>query len=254
MYDADTKPDRYLRAYAREFSTVEIDSTFYGTPPLERVARWCAAVPSHFTFALKVPREITHERHLRGSEREAAEFFASAAAFGGKLEGVLVQLGPDFAPDEFEALAAFVALIPSSEMRVALEVRDARWFEPTAYARFRDLLGSHGIAHALSAGTFVPLERMLAEIADPTADFLYLRWLGARDAVSRYHAVQIDRHAQVAQWATAIKNAPRRVRRAIGYVNNHYAGHSPATVRELFAALQIEHVEPTRIEQTSLFP
>ena len=253
MYDADTKPERFLRAYAREFSTVEIDSTFYGTPPLERVARWCATVPDDFTFALKVPREITHERHLRASEREAAAFFASAAAFGSKLEGVLVQLGPDFAPDEFEALRAFVDLLPTREMRIALEVRDARWFEPAMLARFRDVLGSRGIALALSDGIFVPLEVMLAEIADPTADFLYLRWLGARDAVRRYDAVQIDRHARVARWATAIKHAPPRVGRASGYVNNHYSGHSPATVRELLAALDVPHVQPTRIEQISLF-
>ena len=253
MYDADTKPDRYLRAYAREFNTVEIDSTFYGTPPIERVARWCAAVPVDFTFAIKVPREITHERHLRGCERETAEFFASAHAFGEQLEAVLVQLGPDFSPDEFEALAAYVDLVPSESMRIAVEVRDARWFDPAMLARLRDLLGGHGIALALSDGIFVPLEVMLAEIAQPTADFLYLRWLGARDAVRRYHAVQIDRTQRVAQWATAIKQAPSRVRRATGYVNNHFSGHSPATVRQLLAALGVPHVQPPRIEQTSLF-
>lgn len=253
MYDADTKPERYLRAYAREFNTVEIDSTFYGTPPPERVARWCATVPVDFTFAIKVPREITHERHLRGCERETAEFFASAVAFGDKLEAVLVQLGPDFSPDEFEALAAYAALVPSDAMRIAFEVRDPRWFEPAMLARLRDVLSARAIALALSDGTFVPLDAMLAEIAEPTADFLYLRWLGTRDAVTRYNAVQIDRHAQVARWATAIKSAPPRVRRASGYVNNHYSGHSPATVREIFAAMQIPHVQPPRIEQTSLF-
>jgi uncharacterized protein YecE (DUF72 family) len=253
MYDADTKPNRYLRAYAREFNTVEIDSTFYGTPPIERVARWCATVPAGFTFAIKVPREITHERHLRGCERETAEFFASAHAFGEKLEAVLVQLGPDFSPDEFEALAAYVDLVPSDSIRIAVEVRDARWFVPATLARLRDLLGGHGIALALSDGIFVPLDAMLAEIAEPTADFLYLRWLGARDAVARYHAVQIDRANQVAQWATAIERAPARVRHVTGYVNNHYSGHSPATVRQLLAAFGVAHIQPPRIEQTSMF-
>jgi hypothetical protein len=38
-----------------------------------------------------------------------------------------------------------------------------------------------------------------------------------------------------------------------GYVNNHYAGHSPAIVRAFYAELGIPHTEPPRIEQTSLF-
>lgn len=33
MYDSGTRPERYLPAYACEFSSVEVDSTWYGTPP-----------------------------------------------------------------------------------------------------------------------------------------------------------------------------------------------------------------------------
>jgi hypothetical protein len=36
-------------------------------------------------------------------------------------------------------------------------------------------------------------------------------------------------------------------------VNNHYQGHSPATVRALYAALGIPHARPERVQQTSLF-
>ncbi|MBV9407323.1 MAG: DUF72 domain-containing protein, partial [Candidatus Eremiobacteraeota bacterium] len=54
MYDAGTRPEGYLRDYAEEFASVEVDSTFYGTPQPERVLRWAAQVPDHFTFALKL--------------------------------------------------------------------------------------------------------------------------------------------------------------------------------------------------------
>jgi hypothetical protein len=54
-----------LEFYARYFSGIEVDSTFYH-PPAEHVARhWAEVTPEGFTFALKLTREITHERKLR---------------------------------------------------------------------------------------------------------------------------------------------------------------------------------------------
>ena len=68
MYDAAARPDTYLRSYAQEFSSVEIDSTFYGTPALERVRKWAATVPPGFTFSCKLAREITGEHAAAAGE------------------------------------------------------------------------------------------------------------------------------------------------------------------------------------------
>ena len=251
MYDAGTRPERYLRAYAREFDTVEIDSTFYGTPPLERVRAWCAAVPATFTFALKVPREITHDRRLIGCEALLEAFTASALAFGSQLEGALLQLPPDFGPDGMPAL---LVMLPRLDAGIAwsVEVREPSWFgEPLA--RLRAALGAAGIALAVTDGPFVPLEVMLAQLQAPTATHAYLRWLGERDAVTRFDRVLFDRSANLRRWAEALRAAPATLRRVSGYANNHYAGHSPAVVRAFYAELGLPHAEPPRIEQTSLF-
>lgn len=252
MYDAGTRPEGYLRAYAAEFSSVEIDSTFYGTPPPERLQRWAAQVPATFTFALKLPREITHDRRLLGAARALTEFVASAAVLGDRLEAILVQLAPDFGPAELGALQGFVAALPEGP-RWAIEVRDAAWFDGDARLRLREALAARGVALAITDGTFVPLEVMLEELRAPTAPHAYLRWLGRRDAVQRFDRVVIDRRERVARWAAAIGEAAPRLHRISGYVNNHYAGHSPAIVRDLYAALGIAHTRPARIEQTSLF-
>jgi uncharacterized protein YecE (DUF72 family) len=251
MYDAGTRPDRFLRAYAREFGTVEVDSTWYGTPPLERVRAWRAVVPASFTFALKVPREITHERRLIGCVELLDEFIASALAFESQLEGVLLQLPPDFAPDGIDALLALLPRLRAG-IRWTVEVRDPAWFgEPLP--RLRDELGARNIALAVTDGTFVPLDLMLAQLEAPTAGHAYLRWLGVRDAVTKYDKVIFDRSDRLRRWANAVKIAAPRLRRISGYVNNHYAGHSPAVVRAFYAELGIPHAEPPRIEQTSLF-
>jgi len=46
--------------YFRNFSCVEIDSSFYQLPKVETAARWRAAAPPDFEFALKAWQVITH--------------------------------------------------------------------------------------------------------------------------------------------------------------------------------------------------
>jgi uncharacterized protein YecE (DUF72 family) len=253
LYPRGTPAAQYLREYAREFRSVEIDSTFYGTPAPERLVRWAQAVPPDFTFSLKLAREITHERRLVGCDKEAAAFFDAAAVLGSRLEAILVQLPPDFGPDERDVLAAFVRSLPSGP-RIAVEVRDPRWFAAGARADLLGMLRERGIALAVSDGTLVELNLMLAAFAVPTATFGYIRWLGRRDAVSRFDKVVIDRGAHIERWSAALAAAGTRLERVCGYANNHYMGHGPATVRALYRALGIEHVPPVRVEQTELFP
>jgi uncharacterized protein YecE (DUF72 family) len=69
FYPHNAKPADFLPLYARAFSTVEIDSTFYAIPAEPVVAGWRDQVPAEFIFALKVPQEVTHERRGRSCSR-----------------------------------------------------------------------------------------------------------------------------------------------------------------------------------------
>ena len=51
-----TAQEKYFRA----FSCVEIDSSFYQLPKVETAARWRAAAPAEFAFAMKAWQVITH--------------------------------------------------------------------------------------------------------------------------------------------------------------------------------------------------
>jgi uncharacterized protein YecE (DUF72 family) len=253
MYEPGTPPGAYLREYSREFRSVEVDSTFYGIPTPQRLRRWAQAVPADFTFALKLPRVITHERRLVGAEKLVAEFFASALTLGSQLEAVLVQLPPDFGPESWDALAAFVRGLDYAA-RIAIELRDPRWFEIERCAELRALLSDRGIALAVSDGTFVELNVMLAAFVQPTARFGYIRWLGRRASVARFDRVSIDRTANIVRWTAVLEAAGTRLERVCGYANNHYMGHGPATVRALYRQLGILHGRPARFVQTELFP
>ncbi len=210
-------------------------------------------MPAHFTFALKLARDITHERRLVGCAKAVAAFFGAAQALGPQLEAVLVQLPPDFSPDEWDALAAFVPLLPAGS-RIALEVRDPRWFGAAWQAELFALLREYGLALAVSDGPFVELDLMLAAFARPTAPFAYIRWLGRRDSVVRFDRATIDRSPQLERWSAALRSAGTRIERVCGYANNHYMGHGPATIRAMNRALGIENITPPRFVQTELFP
>jgi uncharacterized protein YecE (DUF72 family) len=249
MYDAAARPETYLAAYAQEFSTVEIDSTFYGTPSPERVRKWACGVPEGFRFSCKLAREITHERRLLESRGLIEEFYDSIRAFGAKLGCVLVQFDASFGRAEEPALRAALAAFPQ-DVRSAFEFRDPAWYEPDV----QTLLEERGFALAVADAPFVPRDALAATLARSGADFAYLRLIGDHDAFVRFDREQRSRASDIAWWARALETLPRAPKSVYGYVNNHYGGHSPATVRALYAALGMSHVRPQRITQTSLFP
>jgi uncharacterized protein YecE (DUF72 family) len=248
MYDAALRPGAALKSYAEEFTTVENDSTFYGTPAPERVLKWASAVPAGFTFSNKMVRTVTHERRMTGVEDEIREFYAAMRSFGDKLGCVLFQFDATFSRDEEPAFWRGLDAVPAG-VRTAVEFRDPAWYDAEVQAR----LEARGIALALCDAPFVPRDALAAALARQTLDFAYVRWVGAHDAFTRFDAVQCARDGEIAWWARELREAAPRLRTVHGYVNNHYQGHSPATVRALYQALGIAHERPRRIEQRSLF-
>ena len=249
FYPSGSRAADFLGIYARAFDTVEVDSTFYAIPSSKTVRGWAERTPPHFRFALKLPQEITHERRLRDSEDLAATFFERAKELGTKLGPVLIQLGPDFPPGELPALARFLPLVPH-DVQVALEFRQRGWIHDGILA----LLAEHNVALALTDGRWISRKTMLALAERPTADFVYVRWMGPNRDIVDYSRVQCDRTRELEQWVAVIAPLAQRLTAVYGYVNNHFAGHSPASARQLQQLLGQRPVEPSQLgEQMSLF-
>jgi uncharacterized protein YecE (DUF72 family) len=248
FYPDGTKPVDFLRVYARAFETVEVDSTFYAIPAPRTLRDWADRVPDEFQFALKLPQEITHENRLRNFAPALDQFLDRARELGPKLGPVLVQLGPDFAPNELPALASFLPALPR-DVRVAVEFRQRGWIHDGVLA----LLAEHNVALALTDARWIPRKTMLALAERPTADFTYIRWMGPDRDIVDYSRVQVDRSREIEAWARILPAIAKRVA-VYGYFNNHFAGHSPASARELQTRLGIPAVDPAQLgEQLSLF-
>ncbi|MBC7671878.1 MAG: DUF72 domain-containing protein [Polaromonas sp.] len=249
FFPMGTRPTDFLTVYARAFDTVEVDSTFYAVPAAKTVRGWHDRTPEHFSFALKLPQEITHEHRLRDCDDIASLFFDRARELGAKLGPVLIQLGPDFGPAELPALANMLPTLPR-DIKFAVEFRHRGWINDGVLA----LLAEHGVALTLTDARWIPRKQMLALAARPTADFIYIRWMGGNRDIVDYSRIQIDRTRELEQWATVLATLAKVRVKVYGYVNNHFAGHSPQSVRELQRMLGQTPVEPEALgEQMSLF-
>ena len=152
-----------LPYYAGVFDTVEINYTFYRMPTAAVVEGWAAQVPEDFTFTLKAPKRITHDRRLQDVADPLRAFCSAGNALGRRLGCVLVQLGPAFKCDA-PRLTAFIDELPPA-LRVAFEFRHASWWTDEIY----DLLRGRNLALCLADSP----ERHTPLVS--TADYGYLR-------------------------------------------------------------------------------
>jgi uncharacterized protein YecE (DUF72 family) len=252
FYPPGTRPAEFLPTYARVFRAVEVDSTFYAVPDARAVHAWAERTPPEFTFTLKMPKEVTHERRLRDADDVLRDFLDRARQLGSKLGPILLQMGPDFGPDELPAIEAFLPTLPD-DLRFAIELRQSRWMDAEVRPHVLELLARHGVALALSDGRWIPRETMLELAERATADFLYVRWMGPDREITDYSRVQFDRSEEMRAWSLALKCAAN-TKDIFGFFNNHFAGHSPASAREMQRLLGQHPVDPETLRgQRSLF-
>ena len=127
FYPRGLKPENFLNYYSRFFNSVEIDSTFYGTPNLKTILRWKSVTPPGFTISLKMPRSITHDGGLRNVEYETNEFIDAVQNLEEKLGVILIQMPPNFKVESLNILKDFIKTLPI-DTRFAVELRDKSWF------------------------------------------------------------------------------------------------------------------------------
>jgi len=217
-----------LAEYAKHYATVEIDSTFYGTPRRSTVEKWREIVPEGFRFAAKFPQEITHENNLVGPEGPTLTFVETMRLLGDRLGPLLVQLPPSFAVEGMGVLEDFLVTLPEG-VRYAVEVRHRSWLGSDLPA----LLREHG-----AALTLIDYPRM-PRVEDATADFVYVRWLGDRREFPSDHThPRRDRSEDLEWWAERIERFLSDGREVFAYANNHYQNHSPSTLEQFLEILR----------------
>ncbi|MBE9479566.1 MAG: DUF72 domain-containing protein [Chloroflexi bacterium] len=241
FYPAGTSKNAYLEQYAERLPAVEIDSTFYGVPRATTVQKWRERTPPGFCFAAKFPKLITHEKKLDRALGDAEVFIGTMQALGDKLAVLVLQFAYDFTPDLYDRIDLFLAALPGGT-RYAVEVRNRGWLKP----ELREMLSQHNVALVLQDLHYMPRLDWI------TADFTVIRWLGRRKDIARFDEIQIDRSQELEEWAGKVHRFLADGVNVYGFFNNHFAGHSPESVRQFAALLGVELMDNTKESNTGI--
>jgi uncharacterized protein YecE (DUF72 family) len=129
---------RMLQHYASRLNGVELNGSFYRTPPEATLQRWAAETPAGFRFCFKAQRGLTYSASDFDKEGLAHVVGARMAGLGERLGPVLVQYPPTADPDPGRLDRVLSAL----GLRAAVEFRNETWFAEATYA----VLRAHGAA------------------------------------------------------------------------------------------------------------
>ena len=161
-------PERFptsqmLPFYSAQFSTVEINNTFYRMPNEKVLSDWSGVTPEGFKFTLKAPRQITHNSRLQNCESALETFWERANTLGPKLGVLLFQLPPSFKKN-VPVLSTFLDGLAQGT-RAAFEFRDTSWHSDDVFA----LLETRNVAVCIADS-----EKMTTPVV-VTSDYGYFR-------------------------------------------------------------------------------
>jgi uncharacterized protein YecE (DUF72 family) len=226
FYPPRTKSADFLANYARAFSVVELDTTFHGIPPIERVKHWAEQVPNHFLFCPKTPRSITHESALSVAKKDFQMFLHVIRHFGHKLGPIVLQFPPSYSIRESTHLASMIKEFPA-DLRFAIELRNSSWQTPAIF----DLFHAANIAWIWADYNTPTLPFR------PTADFAYLRFIGVHHQYETHTHERFDPTPRLLAQIRQIDLHRRHLNTVFALFTNDYAGHSPTTANRLRSLL-----------------
>jgi uncharacterized protein YecE (DUF72 family) len=182
---------------ASRLTSIEINSTFYGSQKPETFRKWAAAVPDGFVFSVKGPRFATNRRVLAEAGDSIKRFLNSGVIqLGERLGPLLWQFAPT---KKFDAadFGKFLELLPAKSggksLRHVVEVRHASFRSP----EFVALVRGFGTPIVFTDHATYP------SLADATGDFIYARLQGGKDTIpTAYPPKELDAWAaRLRKWA-----------------------------------------------------
>ena len=211
FYPRSCRQREWLAFYARHFSTVEINNSFYRLPAPETFAAWSRQVPRDFVFAVKGSRFITHMKKLKDPESSVELFLSHSSRLRKKLGPILFQLPPQMPANALRLEEFISAFRRRKRLRIALEFRHGSWFNEQIY----EIVHKAGWTVCLADWQNLPRD------APVLGSFCYIRRHGA---TARYAGSYSDE--QLARDAEFAMNVVKQERDVYIYFNNDAQAHA----------------------------
>ena len=218
FYPEGLARSRWFEYYASQFSTVEVNATFYRAFKDDTYLGWKNKAPKDFRYVLKAPRTITHQKLLVDVEEDIQNFIRSGRLLNDLLGLILLQLAPD-TPYDLNLFKKALLAFPDPSI-VAVEFRDPEWISETL---LRDL----GVTFCNADSPAQKLTQVL------TSKRAYLRMHGRRKWYSDFY--NDDELAEIADIARDL--ARRGASEVYVFFNNDYFANACANAKSLMKIL-----------------
>lgn len=226
FYPEGLAQKRWLEFYAQNYSTAEVNYSFYRLPKPETYQKWRQATPEDFLFTLKCSRLITHTKRLNVLGDLWQNFLNNAIHLQEKLGPILCQFPESFQKDALRLegflTSARTAVEHDLKIRLAVEFRHESWFDKEIYR----LLEKHNVALVIADSSMFPRHDVL------TADFAYYRYHGPGRL---FHSVYTRQ--QMEDEAKKMRKCLRQGMDVFGYFNNDGSGYAVKNSLQLKALL-----------------
>jgi uncharacterized protein YecE (DUF72 family) len=119
-----------LAYYSERLRGVELNGSFYRTPPETTLRNWAESTPQDFRFCMKANRGLTYSADAFDRVGLARILRDRLASLGDRLGPILLQ----FPPVRQRNVALLDGLLEGLGHRVAAEFRHESWFHDDTYA------------------------------------------------------------------------------------------------------------------------
>lgn len=228
VYPMGMKSRDFLSRYAKMFDTVEINSTYYRVPPPSMFSNMLTKVPEDFTFVVKLPKEITHEREKWNTIIRPFLEGVAPLIEARQLGGFLAQFPYSFRSNSrtLDYLRHVADALVHYDVPINVEFRHNSWYDKRVFSALEDAgLGFVNVD--------LPSLSALPEASNIiTSDVAYYRlhgrnakmWWDHPTPSHRYDYLYNDK--QLEEWAERIENAAGTARKCYIFNNNCHLGQS----------------------------
>ncbi|MHA1691568.1 MAG: DUF72 domain-containing protein [Candidatus Heimdallarchaeaceae archaeon] len=248
FYPPDVKNYELLGYYATQFTTCEINSTFYAFPKIETTKRWNKLLPADFILTAKIPKTIAQADNLAQSKESLSSFLQVMSPLKSKLGPLVMQFAPSFEKNArtVEELDAFVSFFPHNDYTLLLEFRHSTWFNEETY----DFLNEKKLGIVSAYLSYLELN-LFEEIK---SDYFYLRIIGSHKTQTGLGKQVLDRNElvneMVEQLAQGLENNSNK-KSAYVYINQHFSGYAPPIAQKFREMLEKKGLSVMKPEKST---
>ena len=212
-----------LEHYASRLNGVELNGSFYRTPPATTLERWRDGTAAGFLFCMKANRGLTYSADTFDRVGLAHLFTERISTMGDRLGPVLLQ----FPPVRQRNVELLDGLLEALDRPAACEFRHMSWFDDSVY----DVIKRHGGAMVVTDEEKWP-QAPLVELG-PFAYFRLRRGYNVRALATWIEVVRsaVASHQDVHVYFKHDPQAPRLALRLRDALDRGAAGSAPRRPR-----------------------